>query len=117
MQPQGDGQGAELQPRPPRYRQTSLFQGNPLKPDGYLFQKKLNYNLAQAHLLGTTVKARHDGALQDYIAPSNYIKMSKEKTAKQMAKAVQTKPEDLQIVGHPAELHDHWPRLAQTKRF
>ena len=84
MLAKSNGQGAELRPRPPRYRQTSLFQGNTLKPDGYLFHTKLNENLAQAHLLGTTVQARRDGALKDYIAPTKYIKLSQKKMSKQL---------------------------------
>ena len=117
MSAQGSGQGAELRPRPPRYRQTSLFQGNPLKPDGYLFQKKINDDLAQARLLGTTVKARREGAIADYIAPPKYLKLSTEKTTKQFAKEAQLSVEDLQCVGHHPELHDSWPRLEPTQRF
>ena len=117
MSAKGQGQGAELRPRPPRYRQTSLYQGNPLWPDSYLFQKKLNDDLAQAHLLGTSVKARRDGAIADYIAPPAYLKLSTEKSTKQTAKETQLSPEDLQMMGHTPELHDSWPRIEPTNRF
>ena len=106
------GQGAELRPRPPRYRQTILFRGNPLKPEGYLFQKKIDEDLAQAHLLGNPVKARRNGAIADYIAPDKYIRLSEAKSQKQMAKEATLSQADLQPVGNEANLHDSWPRYS-----
>ena len=117
MSAKGNGKGAELQPTRPRYRQKSLFQGNPLKPDGYLFQQKMKEDLAQAHLLGTLVQARRDGALVDYIAPDKYIKLSNTNTEKQLVKETHTSPEDLQPVGHDADYNESWPRLAQSNHF
>ena len=112
-----NGQGAELRPSPPRYRQTSLLQGNILRPDGYLFQKKINEDLAQAHLLGRSVKARRDGAMADYVAPEKYIRLSDAKLTKQLDKEANVSPEDLLTVGHNADFNDSWPRMAKSDRF
>ena len=111
---QGDGQGAELRPILPRRRQMTLLQGKPLRPDGYLFQKKILEDLAQAHLLGTSVKARRAGALQDYMALDKYLKMCKEICEKVKAKSSMIEQDDLQGAGHEITINKQWPSLEPT---
>lgn len=77
MLAQSQRQGTEWQFSIPWYRQTSLYSGKHLWPDGYIFKKTVNINLEQAHLLGTTIGGWREGKLQDYIAPKKYVKLWK----------------------------------------
>ena len=108
------GQGAELRPSLLRRRQTRLLPRKPLRPDGYIFQHKVNDNLAQAHLLGTTVQARRMGALHNYVAPEKYLKLCEDLDKKVAMKCQATSPDDLRMVSNDLTIHEQWPRLDRT---
>ena len=114
MSASGQRQGAELRPSLPRGRHTALLRGKPLRPDGYLFQKKIHDDLEQAYLLGTTIQARRTGKLQDYVAPEKYQKMCKKLNTKVKEKCVALDPIDLRGAGHDLTVTEHWPRLEPT---
>ena len=114
MSSRGVGQGAELRPSLPRSRQTTLLQGKPLRPDGYLFKKQLPEDLAQAHLLGTTIQARRTGAMRDYVAPDKYITLCDELTNKTNQKQSSMTSTDAVYAGDKLTITENWPRLEPT---
>ena len=112
------GQGAEQRPSPSSRRQTSLRLGQrTLHPQGYLYKKQLPQDLEQAHLLGTTVKARRAGRIQDFTAPHQYIQLHNdiEQTVTQKEKTMADA--DRKHAGHTPTLHELWPKVQAVGRI
>ena len=100
-------------------QQPSLILGsNGLQPQGYLFNKPLDIDLSQAHLLGETVTARREGKLKDYIAPPWYQTFCKAQHEKKQHKHDLHLNDDDQLpVGDIPTLHKQWPKTKYTGRF
>ena len=100
-------------------RQPSLILGsNELSPQGYLFNKPVDVDLRQAHLIGETVQARQEGKIKDYITPQLYRAFCNEQRNKTQHK-YQTHNEhgDQLPVGDTPTFHEQWPKTHATGHF
>ena len=112
------GQGAEKRPSPPTRKQSRLRLGQqPLHPQGYLYKCKLPEDLEQAHLLGTTIQARREGKMKDYIAPEKYVSMHRNNEQRVKQKERHMTDIDHKHFGHVPTIHEMWPKAAATGRI
>ena len=97
-------------------RQPSLiFGSNGLRPQGYLFNKTIDIDLSQVHLLGETVTSRREGKLKDYIAPQSYQTFCQAQQEKKQHKhTLHSDMSDRLPVGDSISLHEQWPKTKST---
>ena len=118
---QSTGQGVAQRPslRARSLRQATITIGNkPLRPEGYLFKKPVPETFHQAHLLGTTVQARRDGFLKDFIAPDHYVDHCNRMIEKTRHKTdLHQQDFDMTPAGDEIDLHEDWPSIKKTNRI
>ena len=98
-------------------RQPSLGSSR-LQPQGYLFNKPIDVDLSQVHLLGKTITARRKGKLKDYIAPQSYQTFCQaQQEKKQHEHTLHPDNSGRLPVGDTAHLHEQWPKTKCTGRL
>ena len=119
FQSAGQGVAQRPSPRARSLRQATLKIGNtPLRPEGYLFKKPVPETFHQAHLLGTTVQARRDGFLKDFIAPDHYVDHCNRMIEKTRQKTdLHQQDFDMTPAGDEIDLHEDWPSIKKTNRI